>query len=319
MYQLRERLKTARRTLISAITVVMIGVGVMWWFGINSDALAQISIPNKPPLLVYPNPQTVLLGGTLNVKPRYGLTDNTGVASVEVYGVTPQTFFGTVTVDQTGKVTIVNAGPAGVYTVVIRAIDTHGASTLARFRLRVSSQPCLNYRATPNSPFSLPANLNDITTGDFNSTLSIFDLTVDFIESGWRAARQPDSMKSTVKSKMDKVEFNNDQMVDLAIVEFNPSPAKVAIMLGDGAGGFSPSPASPITVPFAQQAETADFNRDGNLDLAVKAGGGFSILTGNGSGGFNVTTTVDLPHTYSRAAGLSRAGASSISVVIAGV
>ncbi len=38
------------------------------------------------------------------------------------------------------------------------------------------------------------------------STLSIFDLTVDFIGFGWRAARQPNPMKSTVKSKMDKVE-----------------------------------------------------------------------------------------------------------------
>ncbi|MCI0661835.1 MAG: hypothetical protein L0220_12245, partial [Acidobacteria bacterium] len=39
------------------------------------------------------------------------------------------------------------------------------------------------------------------------ATLSIFDLTIDFIGYGWRAARQPYPMKSIVKSKMDKVEF----------------------------------------------------------------------------------------------------------------
>ncbi|MCI0524192.1 MAG: hypothetical protein L0Y75_02925, partial [Acidobacteria bacterium] len=41
---------------------------------------------------------------------------------------------------------------------------------------------------------------------DYYSTLSIFDLPVDFIGFGRSAARQPNPMKSTGKSKMDKVE-----------------------------------------------------------------------------------------------------------------
>ncbi len=35
--------------------------------------------------------------------------------------------------------------------------------------------------------------------------MSIFDLTIDFIGFGWRAARQPNPMKSIDKTKMDKV------------------------------------------------------------------------------------------------------------------
>jgi len=40
-----------------------------------------------------------------------------------------------------------------------------------------------------------------------NSTLSIFDLAVDFIGFSWSAALQLNPMKSTAKSKMDKVEM----------------------------------------------------------------------------------------------------------------
>jgi len=40
----------------------------------------------------------------------------------------------------------------------------------------------------------------------FYSTLSIFDLAVDFIGFGRPAAGRPNPMKSTAKSKMDKVE-----------------------------------------------------------------------------------------------------------------
>jgi len=42
---------------------------------------------------------------------------------------------------------------------------------------------------------------------DINSTLSIFDLAVDFIGFGRPAAGRPNPMKSTAKSKMDKVEI----------------------------------------------------------------------------------------------------------------
>ncbi len=56
------------------------------------------------------------------------------------------------------------------------------------------------------------------------STLSIFDLTVDFIGFGWRAARQPNPMKSTVKSKMDKVESGKKKIFHISLApHFNQS------------------------------------------------------------------------------------------------
>jgi len=46
-----------------------------------------------------------------------------------------------------------------------------------------------------------------------NSTLSIFDLAVDFIGFGRPAAGRPNPMKSTAKSKMDKVESKRSRLI----------------------------------------------------------------------------------------------------------
>jgi len=83
-------------------------------------------------------------------------------------------------------------------------------------------------------------------------------------------------------------DWNGDAKLDLAVTSLQNNT--VTILLGDGAGLFNPAAGSPISVGTGPHCATAgDWNRDGQLDLAVP---GFNdrnvtILLGNGSGGFN--------------------------------
>lgn len=85
--------------------------------------------------------------------------------------------------------------------------------------------------------------------------------------------------------------FNNDGPLDLAVT--NGLSFTVSILLGDGLGLFSPAPGSPISVGRQPVAIAgADFNADGNLDLAVVDANvaNVTILLGNGQGEFTPAT-----------------------------
>jgi hypothetical protein len=97
-------------------------------------------------------------------------------------------------------------------------------------------------------------------------------------------------------------DFNGDGIVDLAVANFTPDSGQtvsnVVILLGQGDGSFVNAPGSPILVglyPFAMVA--ADFNQDGNTDLAVDNYGdinnpttqSLTLLLGDGKGGFSAS------------------------------
>jgi Flp pilus assembly secretin CpaC len=85
-------------------------------------------------------------------------------------------------------------------------------------------------------------------------------------------------------------DFNGDNNLDFAVANFADNT--VSVFLGDGNGGFTQAPGSPIALggnargPIAMVF--ADFNNDGKNDLAVvdRTTNQVSILLGNGDGTF---------------------------------
>ena len=101
-------------------------------------------------------------------------------------------------------------------------------------------------------------------------------------------------------------DLNGDGKTDLVTVNRGGgnNSGSISIGLSDGAGQFVMQPdvsvgtsVNPVGVAFA------DFNKDGKMDLAVPSGGSFSILLGNGAGGFAPATTITTAHASSIRAG----------------
>ena len=84
-------------------------------------------------------------------------------------------------------------------------------------------------------------------------------------------------------------DFNNDGIQDLAVA--NAGSNSVTVLLGDGAGGFTPAAGSPVPAgktPGFLAVAVGDFNGDGNPDLAATSlfDGTVTVMLGNGKGAF---------------------------------
>lgn len=85
-------------------------------------------------------------------------------------------------------------------------------------------------------------------------------------------------------------DINKDGKPDLVFA--NHTRKYLTILVGDGKGGFLPLQGSPFAVnvtPHTHGVVVADFNRDGNLDLATDSWGNnrIEILFGNSRHGFD--------------------------------
>ena len=83
-------------------------------------------------------------------------------------------------------------------------------------------------------------------------------------------------------------DINRDGKLDLVIANFTSN--NVSILLGNGAGGFSPAAGSPFTAGTGPTSVTiADFNGNGKLDVAVanSSSNDVTLLLGDGTGGFS--------------------------------
>ena len=91
-------------------------------------------------------------------------------------------------------------------------------------------------------------------------------------------------------------DFNNDGHVDLVSANTPiigvSGPSTLSVFLGDGKGNFSRTDIDLTFVPFGLIA--SDFNKDGNLDLAVAGSNQTCLFLGNGDGTFRAGVTLDL-------------------------
>lgn len=89
-------------------------------------------------------------------------------------------------------------------------------------------------------------------------------------------------------------DFNRDAKLDLAFA--NHEEKHLTVLLGDGNGGFTPAPNSPLAVevnPHVHGVATGDVNGDGNLDLVTDSWANDQelVLFGDGKGNFRTPGT----------------------------
>jgi len=85
-------------------------------------------------------------------------------------------------------------------------------------------------------------------------------------------------------------DFNNDGWMDMATANSStPTNKRVSILLNNQFGGFTIT--NLTSVSFLTAMDTADFDKNGKLDLVVtsQSGDNASVFLGNGDGTFNIT------------------------------
>ncbi|NOZ55073.1 MAG: hypothetical protein GXP08_18365 [Gammaproteobacteria bacterium] len=150
----------------------------------------------------------------------------------------------------------------------------------------------------------------NITLGDFDSD-GINDIAVSLIDSAggsisilfgtssgefttpFQMPTNDGNGTSYVPEGLAGGDFNGDGRLDLAVTAGGSGSPDVHIYLGDVGGDFGFTFSATLISGGAPAATviTADFNKDGNLDLAVAnkvaaTGSGVSVFSGNGDGSF---------------------------------
>ena len=139
--------------------------------------------------------------------------------------------------------------------------------------------------------------VNCLTVGDFNGDgkpdLAVLlggpqqgpsGRTVSILLGNGDGTFQPQSVYQNLECAQVPIvgDYNRDGILDFAV----PYCGGVAILLGHGDGTFNFLNSYPT--PGYYHGITADFNRDGKLDLAL-ADSGVSVLLGNGDGSFGLS------------------------------
>ena len=250
---------------------------------------------NPVPLVTQPLvPASVAPGGA-----QFTLTVNgTGFVPASVVNwngsVLPTTF---VSYDQlTAVVPASGVTSAGTASVTVTSPNPGGgASNVLFFEITNPAQPLVSNAAT----FGTDTQPTSIVVADLNSdgkldlvTANVFD-TVSVILSNGDGTFQNPTNYPTGGQNSDCVavaDVNRDGKLDLVVLNADPaSSAQISVLLGNGDGTFrSATQFSTGSDSPPQSLVLGDFNRDGNLDVAVTdlSDGTVSILLGNGDGTF---------------------------------
>jgi hypothetical protein len=195
----------------------------------------------------------------------------------------------------TAAITVANPAPAG-------------ALSNAIYFPVASPEATVNFSNAPGSPITFNlAGVFSLAAGDFSGSGRI-DLAAGFgnqlalflgngdgtfgqgTGSPIRIAKPPfNTLATPIISAIAVGDFNNSGNLGQAVLD--RENANVNIFLGNGNGSFNPSTTSVYTGGgFSASEVVADWNGDGNLDLAVAniSGSALSILLGYGDGAFNL-------------------------------
>lgn len=200
----------------------------------------------------------------------------------------------------TGSATLLTAtlpaqpGAFGLVPVVVQNPDGQKVSRSDLFAYFANQ---LGFAPAPSSPFAVDRGSRLVITGDVNGDKNLDLVTANLAGSsvsvllgdgrgGFVMAPKSPVALTIAPFAVAMGDFNGDQKPDLICSGNNSSNGMV--LLGDGAGGFSPtSTFSAGSSPTG--LAVADFNGDQRLDFAVAnfGGGNVSVLLGNGAGSFS--------------------------------
>lgn len=137
--------------------------------------------------------------------------------------------------------------------------------------------------------FNLDGRQDVVTLSAATQTLRVFYSTPN---GSFNASGNAIQVTDATPSQIEAGDFNNDGRTDLVIVSGTASTGYIRVYLASGTstGIFTPGPRIETSIPWGAKATSADFDRDGNLDIAISPGNtNVYFYKGNGSGNFSAT------------------------------
>jgi FG-GAP-like repeat/Dockerin type I domain/FG-GAP repeat len=183
-------------------------------------------------------------------------------------------------------------------TCSISASQTGNPNPVSRNFTVKLALPSTNFAAAAGSPLTGAANPNAVAIADFNNDgildLAIANSTGNAIivllgngSGGFTAAPNSPFPLTGTPVAIAVGDFNADGNADLAVANLNAN--NVAVLLGNGQGGFTAAAGSPFaTGTNPDFVSIGDFNNDGIQDLAISNlnSNNVTVFLGNGAGGF---------------------------------